>query len=67
MGEKRHRTFDEEGFGPDFTLLAPVLVQEKMEPTIICESKGTMAKDALTMKLIYEQTIRKEEKQNAER
>lgn len=67
MGEKRHRTFDEEGFGPDFALLAPVLVREKMEPTIICESKGTMAKDALAMKWMYEQAIREEENQNAER
>ena len=54
MGEKRHRTYDDEGFGPDFSLLAPILVRKKMEPTIICESKGTMAKDALTMKQMYE-------------
>ena len=55
MGEKRHRTFDDEGFGPDFSLLAPILVRKNMEPTIICESKGTMAKDALAMKQMYEQ------------
>lgn len=53
MGEKKHRTFDEEGFGPDFAHLAPVLIREHMEPTIICESNGTMAKDARTMKDIY--------------
>jgi len=57
MGEKRHRTFDEEGFGPDFAMLAPILVREKMEPTIICESKGTMAKDALAMKQMYQAAL----------
>lgn len=54
MGEKRHRTFDEEGFGPDFAQLAPLLIAHKLEPTIICESNGTMAKDARAMKDIYE-------------
>ncbi len=60
MGEKRHRIFDEDGFGPDFSMLAPILVKEKMEPVIICESKGTMAKDALTMKQIYQNVNREE-------
>ena len=54
MGEKAHRTFDEEGFGPDFALLAPLLVKYDMQPTIICESNGTMAKDACAMKELYE-------------
>lgn len=52
-GEKRHVTFADEGFGPDFNFLAPELVKRRLEPTIICESKGTMAEDAKTMLEIY--------------
>ena len=54
-GERMHRTFDDEGYGPDFEPLAQLIVQRDLTPHIICESKGTMAKDALTMKKIYEQ------------
>jgi len=55
MGEKAHMTFADEGFGPDFALLAPLLKKYRMEPTVICESAGTMAQDALTMKKLYEE------------
>ncbi len=53
MGEKRHRTFDEKEYGPRFEDLAPVLIREQMEPVVICECAGTMARDALEMKDIY--------------
>jgi len=52
-GEKKHRQFKDTEFGPDFWLLAKVLHRRSMEPTIICESNGTMAEDALQMKNIY--------------
>jgi len=52
-GEKRHLTFSDEVYGPDFEPLAKVLKKYNLEPTIICESDGTMAEDALTMKEIY--------------
>lgn len=52
-GEKRHRTFAEPGFGPDFAALAPCLVRRGMRPTVICESAGTQAADAATMQKIY--------------
>ena len=55
MGEKQHRTFADEGFGPRFEHLAPMLLKYDLEPRIICEAKGTMAMDALAMKRIYEQ------------
>lgn len=48
-GEVRHRTFAEEGFGPDFAQLAPLLVREQLESVIICESAGTQAADACAM------------------
>lgn len=52
-GEKMHRTFADEGFGPDFAPLARQLIKRGMEPVIICESQGTMAEDAVEMKRIY--------------
>lgn len=55
MGEKAHKTFADEGYGPDFALLAPLLKKYRLEPTIICESAGTMAQDACTMKALYEE------------
>jgi len=52
-GEKRHLTFEDAVYGPDFEPLARVLKKYNLEPTIICESDGTMAEDALTMKEMY--------------
>lgn len=53
-GEKCHRTFaDNGGFGPDPAPLMAELAQRGWSPTIICESAGTQAEDALTMKRIY--------------
>ena len=49
-GEKRHRTFSEEGFGPAFSDLAPELVQRNYRPVIICECNGTQAEDAARMR-----------------
>jgi deoxyribonuclease-4 len=51
-GEIRHRVFGE-GFGPDFSLLAPLLYQRGYEGVLICESRGTQAEDAQTMKKRY--------------
>lgn len=53
-GEVRHLTFADERFGPDFAPLARLLRERDYEPTIICESAGTQAEDALTMKKLYE-------------
>ena len=38
QGEKHHHTLDEERFGPDFRMLAEVIADFKMHPTMICES-----------------------------
>lgn len=54
-GEKRHRTFaDDGGYGPDWTPLAAEIARRGWSPTFICESAGTQAEDALTMKGIYQ-------------
>lgn len=52
-GEKRHRTFADAGFGPRFENLAPLLKKRGYAPTVICESRGTMAEDAQAMLNIY--------------
>lgn len=52
-GEKRHLTFDDTIYGPDFEPLMQAISQLGVSPTIICESCGTMAEDALTMKQHY--------------
>lgn len=54
-GEKRHRTFEDNGgYGPDPLPLMAELARRKWSPTIICESAGTQAEDALFMKRQYE-------------
>ncbi|MBQ5743311.1 MAG: TIM barrel protein, partial [Clostridia bacterium] len=52
-GEKKHLTFEDAVFGPDFEPLADLLVQKKSEAHIICESDGTMDIDSLAMKQMY--------------
>lgn len=53
-GEKRHWTFADERFGPDFAPLARLLAEREATPTIICESAGTQAEDALAMRDMYD-------------
>lgn len=52
-GEKRHRTFDEAAYGPRFENLAPLLHARGYDGTVICESRGTQADDAMTMQRIW--------------
>ncbi len=53
-GEKRHLTFEDTVFGPEFAPLAQVLAKRGAEPTVICESAGTQSKDALEMKRLFD-------------
>ena len=52
-GEKKHLTFEDALYGPEFDGLAEAIVREGVCPRIICESAGTMAEDALTMKNMW--------------
>ncbi len=52
-GEKRHLTFEDEIYGPEFEPLAEAILRENVSPRIICESSETMAQDALKMKNIW--------------
>lgn len=56
-GEKKHLTFADPLYGPDFEPLAEAIVREGVCPRIICESNGTQAEDALAMKRCYERAV----------
>ena len=57
-GEKKHWTLADKQYGPDFEPLAELLVEYDINATIICESRGTMAEDALELKSIYESFLK---------
>lgn len=59
-GEKRHRTFAEEAFGPRFQHLSPLLAKRGYAPRIICECRGTQAEDAAEMKNIWKNDATKQ-------
>lgn len=53
-GEKKHLTFnDNQGFGPDYEPLMEIVAKKNLSPIFVCESAGTQAEDALTMKQYY--------------
>lgn len=57
-GEKRHLTFDDAVYGPNFEPLMELVAKYNLSPTFICESAGTQAEDAKTMKDYYENVIK---------
>ena len=52
-GEKKHLTFEDNLYGPNFEPLVEVIYKNNLTPTIICESAGTQSADALAMKKYY--------------
>jgi deoxyribonuclease-4 len=56
-GEKKHMTYKDTEYGPEFDSLAELIVKRGLELTIIMESQGMMAEDALTLKGIYEEKL----------
>lgn len=52
-GEKRHLTFDDTVYGPDFEPLMELIYKYNLEPTFICESAGTQTEDSKQMKDYY--------------
>lgn len=52
-GERRHWTFGDVQYGPEFEHLAQCLVEYKIQGTVIAETMGTMAEDAVKLKDIY--------------
>lgn len=49
-GEIRHLTFEDTEYGPLYEPLAKIIDEYRMTPFVVCESKETMAEDALFMK-----------------
>lgn len=56
-GEKRHLTFADQIYGPDFEPLMEAIAKEGLCPRIISESAGTQSEDALAMKNYYKSLI----------
>ena len=52
-GEKRHLTFEDMVYGPDFEPLMELVYKYGLSPTFVCESAGTQAEDAKAMKDYY--------------
>ncbi len=52
-GEKKHHTFDETEFEPEFDPIAKIVAKRGLSPIIICESRGTQTRDAAKMQEIY--------------
>ncbi|MBE5039298.1 TIM barrel protein [Ructibacterium gallinarum] len=52
-GEKKHHTFAETEYEPEFEPLAELIAERGLTPRVICESAGTQTEDAVEMKKIY--------------
>lgn len=52
-GEKKHLTFSDNVYGPDFEPLMELIAERGLSPTFICESAGTQTEDAQTMMKCY--------------
>lgn len=52
-GEKKHHTYVEKEYEPDFEPLAELLAERGLAPRIICESAGTQTADAVEMQELY--------------
>ncbi len=53
-GEKKHLTFEDCKYGPNWEPLAELIAKKSLSPTVICESAGTQAEDARKMQGVYE-------------
>lgn len=58
-GEKKHHTFAETEYEPEFEPIARIIAERDLSPTIICESHGTQGIDAVAMKELYTKALKK--------
>lgn len=56
-GEKRHLTFEDTVYGPNFEPLMELVAKYGLSPVFICESAGTQDIDAKQMKDYYERVL----------
>ena len=52
-GEKRHLTFEDDVYGPNFEPVIELVAKYNLTPTFVCESAGTQAEDSKQMKDYY--------------
>ncbi|MBR4073358.1 MAG: TIM barrel protein [Clostridia bacterium] len=52
-GEKKHLTFEDTVYGPNFEPVMELTYKKQCSPVFICESAGTQAEDAKAMKDYY--------------
>lgn len=52
-GEKRHLTFEDMVFGPDYKPVMELVAKYNLSPIFVCESAGTQAEDSKEMKDYY--------------
>ena len=52
-GEKKHLTFEDKVYGPDFEPVMEIVARKNCSPIFVCESDGTQAEDAKAMKDYY--------------
>ena len=57
-GEKRHLTFEDDVYGPNFEPVMELTYKYDCSPTFICESAGTQAEDAKQMKDYYHSLVK---------
>ncbi len=56
-GEKKHHTYAETEFEPDFDFIAEVIAERGLTPRIVCESAGTQTRDAAAIKKLYQKYL----------
>ncbi len=54
QGEKKHHTFAEKEFEPEFSPIGEIIAKRGYTPVVICESAGTQTMDSIELKKIYE-------------
>ena len=60
-GEKKHRTYRETEYGPEFEPIAEIIAKRGLCPTIICESRGTQTDDAYLLREKYLEAVKENE------
>ena len=48
-GEKKHLTFEDKEYGPEFDYIAEIVYKKNLSPTFICESSGTQIEDSFAI------------------
>lgn len=61
-GEKKHRTYAETEYGPEFEPIAEIIAKRGLCPTVICESRGTQTDDVILLQKEYFKALEKTKK-----